>query len=135
MSNLSQRIEFNVDTGVIQAENAQPVYAGTIDRFDAQGLERLSYNRYGAYHFIFSTQTMEHNRPANQTAGLLERFWKMRRGSFPSTITIDDKMVVDDVFYNTMMVQLLLCSRDDPAIAPYFKLVFDNIYTRVYEVR
>ena len=135
MNNLSQRLEFNVDTGVIQAENAQPVYAGTIDRFEPNGLERLSYNRYGAYHFIFSTQASGQGREANQTAGPLERFWKMQRGYFPLTTSIDDKLVVDDVFYNTMMVQLLLCPKDDPAIAPYFKLVFDNIYTRVYEVQ
>lgn len=135
MSNLSQRIEFNVDTGAIQAENAQPVYAGTIDRFEPRGLSRLSYNRYGAYHFIFSTQGAERGRAADRAPGPLERFWKMQRGAFPSTAVIDDKMVVDEVFYNTMMVQLLLCAGDDPAISPYFRLVFDNIYTRVYEVK
>ena len=135
MNNLSQAIEFNIDTGVIQPEKSQPVYAGTIDIFEPQGLERLSYNRYGAYHFIFNTQTSEHSRAANQTAGLLEEFWKMQRGYFPFTTVINDKMVVDDVFYYTMMVQLMLCSKDDPAISPYFKLVFDNTYTRVYEVQ
>jgi dolichyl-diphosphooligosaccharide--protein glycosyltransferase len=35
----------------------------------------------------------------------------------------------------TMMVQLLLREPDDPVIAPYFKLIFDNKYARVYEVR
>ena len=88
-----------------------------------------------SYHFIFNTQPAERVRPANQTASFVDRFWKMQRGSFPAIAAINDKMVVDDVFYNTMMVQLLLCSKDDPTIAPYFKLVFDNTYTRVYEVQ
>ena len=42
---------------------------------------------------------------------------------------------MDEVFYNTLMVQLLLCERDDPRFAPYFHLVYDNTYTRVFEVR
>ncbi len=135
MNNLSQAIQFNVDTGVIQPENSQPVYAGSIDIFEPKGLERLSYNRYGAYRFIFNTQSSEYNQPDNEIAEVIEQFWTMQRGYFPHSTAVNDKMVVDEVFYNTMMVQLLVCARDDPAIAPYFKLVFDNTYARVYEVR
>lgn len=135
MNNLSQAIQFNVDTGVIQPENSQPVYAGSIDIFEPKGLERLSYNRYGAYRFIFNTQSSEYDEPDNKAAELIEQFWILQRGYFPHSTAVNDKMVVDEVFYNTMMVQLLVCARDDPAIAPYFKLVFDNTYARVYEVR
>jgi dolichyl-diphosphooligosaccharide--protein glycosyltransferase len=133
MNNLSQAIEFNVDTGVIQPERSQPVYADSIDIFGSAGLERRSYNRYGAYHFIFNTQTAT-SRQEDRVSGPLALFWKMQRGDFPFTASISDKMVVDEVFYNTMMVQLLLCPKDDPGISPFFRLVFDNVYTRVYEV-
>ncbi len=48
--------------------------------------------------------------------------------------TTGDKLVIDDDMYNTLMVQLLLSSPEDPRFTPYFKLVFDNVHTRVYEV-
>ncbi|MDR2489158.1 MAG: hypothetical protein LBD42_06690 [Desulfovibrio sp.] len=134
INNLSQAMEFNVDTGIIQPEKSQPVYAGSIDIFGSKGLERRSYNRYGAYHFIFNTQTSTFDKTGNRTANLIESFWKIQRGNAPSSIMVNDKIVLDDVFYNTMMVQLLLCPKDDPGIAPYFRLVFDNMYARVFEV-
>ena len=48
--------------------------------------------------------------------------------------TTGDKLVIDDDMYNTLMVQLLLSSPEDPRFTPYFRLVFDNVHTRVYEV-
>lgn len=48
--------------------------------------------------------------------------------------TTSDKLVIDDDMYNTLMVQLLLSSPEDPRFTPYFRLVFDNVHTRVFEV-
>ena len=33
-----------------------------------------------------------------------------------------------------MMVRLLISDPMDPEILPYFKLVYDNVFARVYEV-
>ncbi len=46
-----------------------------------------------------------------------------------------DKLVADDGFYRTLMVQLLVCPKNDPRFSPYFRLVFDNVTSRVYEVQ
>ena len=32
------------------------------------------------------------------------------------------------------MVRLLVGNPQDPAISPYFKLVYDNVFCRIYEV-
>ena len=45
-----------------------------------------------------------------------------------------EKLVIDDRMYNTLMVQLLICDPGDPRFAPYFRLIFDNVFCRVYEV-
>ena len=64
----------------------------------------------------------------------MHSLWNFLRPDYVFPSMLSDKLVMDDVFYNTMMVQLLLCPKDDPFISPYFKLVFDNRYSRVYEV-
>ncbi len=137
MNNLSQALEFNLEEGMVQPKDGQPVPAASIDVFDpSAGLIRKSYPRSKGYHFIFNLQSPD---PA-QVSDLLEhsriaRFWQRELGYFGFTAITNDKMVVDDVYYNTMMVQLLLCPKDDPRFTPYFKLVFNNVYTRVYEVQ
>lgn len=134
MNNLSTGLSFNMDTGVILRNDGQPVYAASINIIEKQGLESVSYNRYGAYHFIFSTQPIRYEVPQDPFRHYLKDIWQALRPDhvFPSQLS--DKLVMDEVFYNTMMVQLLLCPQDDPFISPYFKLVFDNRYTRIFEV-
>lgn len=46
----------------------------------------------------------------------------------------DEKLAVDHGIYNSLMVQLLLCDPQDPRFAPYFRLVYDNVFARIYEV-
>ncbi len=136
MSNLSQALEFNLESGVVQPKGGEPVYPASIDLFEPTGLRRASFNRPRGYHFIFNPQTSDHAQvQALLAQSALARFWLGERGYFGFTAVTNDKMVVDDVYYNTMMVQLLLCDPDDPRFSPYFRLVFDNIYCRIYEVR
>lgn len=45
-----------------------------------------------------------------------------------------EKLVVDDRMYNTLMVQLLLCDPGDARFKPYFRLIYDNVFCRIYEV-
>ncbi len=135
INNLSAGLTFNMDNGIILRNDGQPVYAASISLIAAHALERKVYNRYGAYHFIFNTQYLEADERPSRLKRVLRDFWREIRPDYSFPSVISDKLAMDEVFYNTMMVQLLLCPKDDPAISPYFKLVFDNYYTRIYEVR
>lgn len=42
---------------------------------------------------------------------------------------------MDEGLYNSLMVQLLMGEpQNRPAFSPYFKLVYDNVFARIYEV-
>jgi dolichyl-diphosphooligosaccharide--protein glycosyltransferase len=131
MNNLTPALKYNVDRGIVLSEESGPIYASTMTVFDGNDIERFDFNRYGAYHFIFNPRETE-SRGAEE--GFLRRFWQRLRGPGVFAGPAGDKLVMDDVFYNTMMVQLLIRPSDDPLLTPYFKLVFDNVYTRIYEV-
>ena len=45
-----------------------------------------------------------------------------------------EKLVVDDRMYNTMLVQLLIGDPANQNFAPYFRLIYDNVFCRIYEV-
>lgn len=45
-----------------------------------------------------------------------------------------EKLAEDQGIYNSLMTQLLLCDHLDPRVAPYFRLVYDNVFARIYEV-
>ncbi|MDR1685114.1 MAG: hypothetical protein LBR82_01495 [Desulfovibrio sp.] len=132
MSNLTPALKYNVDRGIVLADESGPIYASTMTVFDGKNIERFDFNRYGAYHFIFSSRRTE-NRYGGDLP-ILRRFWQRMRGPDVFSGPAGNKLVMDDVFYNTMMVQLLIRPPGDPEIAPYFKLVFDNVYTRIYQV-
>ncbi|MDL2280198.1 hypothetical protein LJC15_06045, partial [Desulfovibrio sp. OttesenSCG-928-G11] len=131
MNNLTPALRYNTDTGVIMAEGAEPVYAADIVAFDGKKLEHYNYGRSGAFHFFFNLQDQT---PGKEPAGPAADFWSFVRGPGSLSFAVTDKMAMDPVFFNSMMVQLLIRNPQDPFIAPYFKLVFDNVYTRVYEV-
>jgi dolichyl-diphosphooligosaccharide--protein glycosyltransferase len=132
MNNLTPALKYNVDRGIVLSEESGPIYASTMTVFDGNSVERFDFNRYGAYHFIFSTRGTENKDGGNLP--FMRRFWQRLRGPDIFSGPAGNKLVMDDVFYHTMMVQLLIRPPDDPEIAPYFKLVFDNIYTRIYQV-
>ncbi len=136
MSNITVALEYNLDTGEILAQASKPVPAASIDIFTPKNLIRNKYQRSSAaYHFVFNPQSVEEVALREDVRDMpLAKFWEWQRGEFNFTAPINDKMAMDDVFYNTLMVQLMLCGPDDPRFAPYFRLVYDNVYARVYEV-
>jgi dolichyl-diphosphooligosaccharide--protein glycosyltransferase len=135
MSNLTPALKFSMKDGQIQAKDGQVVYADSIDVFSPAGLERGAYKNGSGYHFVFNPAPAGQAEQVEKRADALARFWRWQRGNFSYTAITNDKMALDDAYYNSLMVQLLLCQRNDPRISPYFRLVYDNIYTRVYEVR
>ncbi|WP_231941863.1 hypothetical protein [Candidatus Desulfovibrio trichonymphae] len=46
----------------------------------------------------------------------------------------DEKLVMDEGLYNSLMVRLLIGDPRDARVSPYFKLVYDNVFARIYEV-
>jgi dolichyl-diphosphooligosaccharide--protein glycosyltransferase len=46
----------------------------------------------------------------------------------------DEKLAVNESLYNSLMVQLLVGDPRDARFSPYFKLVYDNVFARIYEV-
>ena len=69
------------------------------------------------------------------TAAQRQEFLSGRRNVhfFFNRIT-DEKLAMDANLYNSLMVRLLVGNPQDPAISPYFKLVYDNVFCRIYEV-
>ena len=70
-----------------------------------------------------------------RTAAQRQEFLSGRRNVhfFFNRIT-DEKLAMDANLYNSLMVRLLVGNPQDPAISPYFKLVYDNVFCRIYEV-
>ncbi len=137
MNNLDTALAYNLDTGLIQADGGKTLKVGSIAVFDAQGLTVRQYpGRQGGFHFIFNPPRLdeEENFRRHFMADPLSSWWDDLEQVHPA-VESNDKIAMDDVFYNTLMVQLLLCDKDDPRFSPYFKLVFDNTYARVFEVR
>lgn len=132
MNNLATALEFNLETGQVAAKGGKPVQARSISLFHPSGITRQTYAK-GGNHFIFNLENATVAEEKTEMS-LLARFWKNRVGYFGFTAPTNDKLVVDDVFYYTLMVQLLVAPPDDPRFAPYFRLVYDNVYSRVYEV-
>ena len=132
MNNLATALEFNMETGQVAAKGGKPVQARSISLFQPSGITRQTYAK-GGNHFIFNLENATMAEEKTEMS-VLARFWKNRVGYFGFTAPSNDKLVVDDVFYYTLMVQLLVAPPDDPRFAPYFRLVYDNVYARVYEV-
>ena len=62
--------------------------------------------------------------------------------NFQANFSTKNESSVENIFtipmdanlYNSLMVRLLVGNPQDPAISPYFKLVYDNVFCRIYEV-
>ncbi len=126
ISSIPQQLSYSLDTGEVQVQgNTTGVLASTIDVFDEGQLERRDYivRQGGSGNAIADYAARQRNIESRRNIHFL--FNKVT----------GEKLVLDDRLYNTVMVQLLLCSPDDTRFAPYFKLIYDNVYARVYEVR
>ena len=136
MNNIPEGLEFELATGSVTKDNGPIIAAASIDIFSPEGIRQYVYPDQKGNHFIFNMQNHQEATKRVQASGsLLVRFWEWARADgVRFTSPAGDKMVVDPIFYNTMMVRLLLGKKDDPRITPYFRCVFDNIYCRIYEV-
>ena len=124
LSILPQAVAYNLDKGeVLLDDSATPIRPASISVFEETGVTRRDY-----------IQQWFDSHP-QATAAQRQEFLSGRRNVhfFFNRIT-DEKLAMDANLYNSLMVRLLVGNPQDPAISPYFKLVYDNVFCRIYEV-
>ena len=124
MSIVTRALAYNLKEGAVQLEGSpSPIYTATISVFDETGVVTRDYVQEWA--------------DAHPQASLEEQsaFLSSRRNvhCLFNRVT-GEKLVLDSGIYNSLMVQLLLASPQDTRFSPYFKLVYDNVFARIYEV-
>ena len=124
LSIVPQALAYKLDTGEVRlADGTSSVEAASITVFDETGLTRRDYvSEWFAAHPLATSE--------EQDAFLQRR----RNVHFLLNRVTDEKLAVDERIYNSLMVQLLLCDTQDERFAPYFRLVYDNVFARIYEV-
>ena len=124
LSILPQAVAYNLDKGeVLLDDSATPIRPASISVFEETGVTRRDY-----------IQQWFDSHP-RATAAQRQEFLSGRRNVhfFFNRIT-DEKLAMDANLYNSLMVRLLVGNPQDPAISPYFKLVYDKVFCRIYEV-
>jgi dolichyl-diphosphooligosaccharide--protein glycosyltransferase len=124
ISIIPQQLTYHLEDGEVLVEGASgSISASTINVFEDGKFSRRNYIR----------EWLEKNPDAGEEAR--NRYFERRRNIhfFFNRVT-DEKLVVDERLYNSLMVQLLISPPGDPALSEYFRLVYDNVFCRVYEV-
>lgn len=124
LSIVPQAVAYRLNAGEVRLEgHTGVILPASISVFAETGLSRRNYiQEWFAAHPKAGRQ--------EQKAFLASR----RNVNFLFNRVTDEKLAVNEAIYNSLMVQLLLCDARDPRFAPYFRLVYDNIFTRIYEV-
>ncbi|MDR2744662.1 MAG: dolichyl-diphosphooligosaccharide--protein glycosyltransferase subunit STT3 [Desulfovibrio sp.] len=124
LSIVPQALAYKLDTGAVHLQGgANAVYAASISVFEETGITRRNYvQEWFEAHSGAS--------PEEQKAFLSER----RNIHFFFNRITGEKLVMDETLYNSLMVQLLTGSPQSPRFSPYFRLVYDNVFARIYEV-
>ncbi len=124
LSIVTQALSYKLASGEVRLEgNPKIIYPSSISVFAETGLTRRNY--------------VQEWFDAHPKASLEEQqnFLSTRRNvNFLFNRVTDEKLAMDQVIYNSLMVQLLLGDPQNPLFAPYFKLVYDNVFARLYEV-
>ncbi len=124
ISIIPQQLTYQLDEGEVLVQGAEgSISASTINVFEDGKFSRRDYVR----------EWVEKHPNASDEAR--RRYYEKRRNIhfFLNRVT-DEKLLMDEKLYNSLMVQLLISPPGDPALSPYFRLVYDNVFCRVYEV-
>jgi dolichyl-diphosphooligosaccharide--protein glycosyltransferase len=124
ISIIPQQLTYQIASGEVLVEGASgSISASTINVFEDGKFSRRDYIR----------EWLEKNPDAGAEAR--RKYFERRRNIhfFFNRVT-DEKLVVDERLYNSLMVQLLIRPPGDPALSEHFRLVYDNVFCRVYEV-
>lgn len=124
LSIVPQRLAYRLDKGEVQVEgHAGSILAATISVFEDG---RMTHRDYIQEWF---------DKHPGASAEEQRKFMETRRNvHFLFDRITDEKLVIDEALYSSLMVQLLIGNPADKRFAPYFKLVYDNAFARIYEV-
>lgn len=124
LSIVPQSLSYQLKSGQVRLAGSENIiYPTSISVFGETGLIRRDYVREW-----FS----EHKNAGKAQAGA---FLATRRNiNFLFNRVTDEKIAADQTIYNSLMVQLLLCDPQDARFTPYFRLVYDNVFARIWEV-
>ena len=124
LSIVPQELAYRLDTGEVRLEGStSAIYASSITVFEETGVTRHNY--------IQEWFDAHPNATQQQQQGFLSN---RRNINFFFNRVTDEKLAKDEGLYNSHMVQLLMGEPQNPRFSPYFKLVYDNVFARIYEV-
>lgn len=124
LSIVPQALAYKLDSGEVRLEgNSSAIYASSISVFEETGVTRRNYIQDWFDAHPSATPEEQH-----------EFLSKRRNINFLFNRVTDEKLAMDAGLYNSLMVQLLVGDPQDPRVSPYFKLVYDNVFARIYEV-
>lgn len=124
LSILPQALSYRLNAGEVRLdEGGNIIFPTSISVFESTGLVSKNYVR----------EWFESHKKAS--ASQMRAWLETRRNiNFLLNRVTDEKIAADQTIYNSLLVQLLVCDPKDPAIAPYFRLVYDNVFNRIWEV-
>lgn len=124
LSIVPQALAYRLRTGEVRLmDTGSIIYPASIAVFDETGVTRRNY-----------VQEWFDAHP-DASARAQQAFLAGRRNvHFLFNRVTDEKLAMDEGIFSSLMVRLLLCDPQDPRISPYFKLVYDNVFARIYEV-
>lgn len=124
LSIVPQELAYRLDTGEVRLEGStSAIYASSINVFEETGVTRRNYIQEWFDAHPNATPQQQH-----------EFLSKRRNINFFFNRVTDEKLAMDEGLYNSLMVQLLMGEPQNPRFSPYFKLVYDNVFARIYEV-
>lgn len=124
LSIVPQALAYRLDTGEVRlGGSTSTIYASSISVFEETGVTRRNY-----------VQEWFDAHPKATPEEQKEFLSGRRNVNFLFNRVTDEKLAVDQGLYNSLMVQLLVSDPQDPRFSPYFKLVYDNVFARIYEV-
>lgn len=124
LSIVPQALSYRLKTGEVRLDGSGIIiFPTSITVFEETGVTRRDYVRewFAAHPGATARQ---------QNAWLATR----RNVNFLFNRVTDEKLAMDEGIYNSVMTLLLICDPQDPRVSPYFKLVYDNVFARIYEV-
>ncbi len=124
LSIVPQALAYRLESGEVRLEDsASTIYPSSISVFEETGVTCRNY-----------IQEWFDAHP-DATAEEQKEFLARRRNvNFLFNRVTDEKLAVDEGLYNSLMVRLLVGDPQDARFSPYFKLVYDNVFARIYEV-
>ena len=124
ISIVPQALAYKLDSGEVRLDGGtRTIDAASISVFDETGVTCRNY----VQEWFNSHQKAT---PAEQREFLARR----RNVHFLFNRVTDEKLALDEGLFNSLMVQLLISDAQDPRFSPYFRLIYDNVFARIYEV-